>query len=159
MAQIVKNLPTMLETKVWSLGWEDPLEKGVSTHSLFPLRIPVCLPGKSHGQKTLAGYSPWGHKESDTTEQLTLHFTSKIKNIATIWPCNPTPGHIPREKHGQKDTCVPMFTATLFYNKGPLRVEWIKNMWYIYIYIYIYIYLCVCVCGIYIYIYNIIHIP
>ena len=40
----------------------------MSTHSLFPLRIPVCLPGKSHGQKTLAGYSPWGHKESDTTE-------------------------------------------------------------------------------------------
>ena len=34
---------------------------------------PVFLPGKSHGQKSLAGYSPWGRKESDTTEQ--LHFT------------------------------------------------------------------------------------
>ena len=32
------------------------------------------LPGKSHGQRSLVGYSPWGHKESDTTEQ--LHFTS-----------------------------------------------------------------------------------
>ena len=30
---------------------------------------PVFLPGKSHGQRSLAGYSPWGHKESDTTEQ------------------------------------------------------------------------------------------
>ena len=29
---------------------------------------PVFLPGKSHGQRSLVGYSPWGHKESDTTE-------------------------------------------------------------------------------------------
>ena len=34
--------------------------------------VPVFLPGKSHGQKSLVGYSPWGHKESDTTEQLNL---------------------------------------------------------------------------------------
>ena len=39
----------------------------------FPWRrkwqpTPVFLPGKSHGQESLAGYSPWGHKESDTTE-------------------------------------------------------------------------------------------
>ena len=33
-----------------------------------PLDFPVFLPGKSHGQRTLAGYGPWGHKESDTTE-------------------------------------------------------------------------------------------
>ena len=30
--------------------------------------MPVLLPGESHGQRSLAGYSPWGHKESDTTE-------------------------------------------------------------------------------------------
>ena len=35
--------------------------------------IPVFLPGKSHGQRSLAGYSPWGHKESDTTEPLGTH--------------------------------------------------------------------------------------
>ena len=35
---------------------------------------PVLLPGKSHGQRSLGGYSPWGRKESDTTEQ--FHFTS-----------------------------------------------------------------------------------
>ena len=34
------------------------------------LSIPVFLPGESHGQRNLAGYSPWGHKELDTTEQL-----------------------------------------------------------------------------------------
>ena len=36
------------------------------------LPTPVLLPEKSHGQRSLAGYSPWGHKESDTTERLTL---------------------------------------------------------------------------------------
>ena len=34
---------------------------------------PVLLPGKSHGQRTLVGYSPWGHKQSDTTERLHIH--------------------------------------------------------------------------------------
>ena len=58
MAQLVKNPPTMRETWVWSLGWEDPLEKGMATHSIF-------WPGESHGV-----YSPWGCKESDMTERL-----------------------------------------------------------------------------------------
>ena len=40
---------------------EDPLEEGTAT-------IPVFLPGEAHGQRSMAGYSPWGHKESDTTE-------------------------------------------------------------------------------------------
>ena len=46
MAQVVKNLPAMLETQVRSLVWEDPLEEG------------------------MVGYSPWGHKELDMTERL-----------------------------------------------------------------------------------------
>ena len=46
---------------VRSLGWEDPLEESVASH-------PVFLPGESHGQRRLVGYSPWGHKESNTTE-------------------------------------------------------------------------------------------
>ena len=36
---------------------------------------PVLLPGKSHGQRSLVGCSPWGHEESDTTEQLPFHFS------------------------------------------------------------------------------------
>ena len=40
----------------------------------WDLRGPVLLPGKSHGQRSLVGYSPWGRKESDTTEQLHFHF-------------------------------------------------------------------------------------
>ena len=62
---MLKNPPTMQETRVQSLDQKDPLEEGMATHS-------VCLPGESHGQRSLAGYSPWGHKESDMTEQLTL---------------------------------------------------------------------------------------
>ena len=44
---------------------------------------PVFLPGEVHGQRTLAGYSPQGHKESDTTEQLT-HFHIDLFNLY-IW--------------------------------------------------------------------------
>ena len=65
MAQTVKNLQ---ETQVQSLYWEDPLEKGMITHSsILAWRIPWTEePG---------GYSPWNHKESDTAERLTLpHF-------------------------------------------------------------------------------------
>ena len=51
--QTVKNLPVMWETRVWSLGQEDPREKGMVTH-------PVFLPGEFHGQRSLVGYSPWG---------------------------------------------------------------------------------------------------
>ena len=52
----------MQEMQVWSLGWEDLLEKEMATHSSI-------LPGKSHGQKSLVGYSPWGCKELDMTEK------------------------------------------------------------------------------------------
>ena len=64
VVQMVKNLPAMQETQDQSLGQEDPLEKGWQP-------TPVVLPGGSHGQRNLVGYSPWGLKESDTTEQLT----------------------------------------------------------------------------------------
>ena len=62
-ASVVKNLPANAgdsETQVQSLGQEDPLEKEMQP-------TPVFLPGKSHGWRTLAGYSPWGCKESDMT--------------------------------------------------------------------------------------------
>ena len=42
------------------------------------------LPGKSHGQRSLEGYSPWGHKESDTTEQGTLHLTQDCLQTSPI---------------------------------------------------------------------------
>ena len=45
-------------------SWEDPLKKKWQP-------TPVFFPEKSHGQRSLTGYSPWGHKELDMTEQLT----------------------------------------------------------------------------------------
>ena len=61
MAQRVKHLPAMRETWVLSLSWEGPLEKEMAIHSSI-------LAWKSHGQRSLAGYSPPGRKELDTTE-------------------------------------------------------------------------------------------
>ena len=59
VAQLVKNLPAIRETWVQSLGWEDPLEKGKTTHSsILVWRIPWTV-------------YPWSHKESDMTERLT----------------------------------------------------------------------------------------
>ena len=62
------------------MGWEDPLKKGIATHSSILWRrqwhpIPVLLPGKSHGWRSLVGCSPWGHEESDMTERLHFHFS------------------------------------------------------------------------------------
>ena len=65
VAQTVKNLPAVQETGVRSLGQEDPLEKGMETHSIF-------LPGEFHRQRGEVDYSPWGCKELDTSKQLTL---------------------------------------------------------------------------------------
>ena len=56
----------------------------------FPWRrewqpTPVFLAGKSHGQRSLVGYSPWGRKESDTTERLNTYISSpKTKKILTL---------------------------------------------------------------------------
>ena len=61
---MVKNLPAMQETWVQSLGWEDALQKGMAKYSsTLAWRIPM-------DKRSLAGYRPWGHKESDLTEQL-----------------------------------------------------------------------------------------
>ena len=79
---MVKHLSTMRETQVRALGWKDPLEKWQST--------PVLLPGKSHGQRSLIGYSPWGRKESDMTEQLHFHFPS-FSCLLVYFLIGPTP--------------------------------------------------------------------
>ena len=67
----------MRETWVQSLGREDLLEKEIATCSVF-------LPRKSHGWRSLVSHSPWGHKESDMTEQLHFHFSLLCKNRAFL---------------------------------------------------------------------------
>ena len=60
---MVDNLPAMQETLVQSLGWENTLERCMATHSsIVAWRIPWT--------EKLLGYSLWGHKQSDMTEQL-----------------------------------------------------------------------------------------
>ena len=55
VAQTIKNPPAMQETQIHSLSQEDPRRRKWQP-------IPVFLPGESHGQRSLAGYSPWGCK-------------------------------------------------------------------------------------------------
>ena len=65
MTQMVKNLPATWETQVQSLGWKDPLEEEMSTHSSI-------LAWKISWTEKPGGLQSWGCKESDTTEQLTF---------------------------------------------------------------------------------------
>ena len=72
----------MKETQVRSLGQEDPLKEEMTT-------TPVFLHRKSHGQRSLAGHSPWGHKEPDMTEHCsaaayTLNICEKHFAVLTL---------------------------------------------------------------------------
>ena len=79
VAQMVKSLSAMQETgfNLWvrKIPW---IRKWQPT--------PVCLPGKSHGQSSLVGYSPWHCKESDTTERLT-HKWARTTNTQMNQKC------------------------------------------------------------------------
>ena len=68
-----KESAAMKETRVWSLGWEDPLEKEMATHSsILAWRIQWAEePGRLQ--------SPWGRKDLDTTERPTLSLSGQIK--------------------------------------------------------------------------------
>ena len=72
VSQTVKNLPVIQKILIQSLGKEDPWRREWQP-------TPVFLLGESHGQGSLAGYSPWSHQKSDTTEQLNM------KHEAVLW--------------------------------------------------------------------------
>ena len=79
MAQRVKNLPAMWETQemqVPSMGWKTAWRREW-------LPTPVLLPGEIHGQRSLVGYSPWGFKESDRTEQQS-HFHYHLITMSSL---------------------------------------------------------------------------
>ena len=80
VVQLGKNPPTMQKTQVWSLGGEDPWRRKWQPS-------PVSLSRKCHGQRSLAGYSPWGCKESDMTKWLThtqTHFTDEKSSTKSV---------------------------------------------------------------------------
>ena len=85
MAQRLKRLPPMQETRVRSLGQEDSPEKEMATHSSI-------LAGESHGRRSLVGCSPRGCKESDTTKRLHFHFQPVFRGL-------------PRWLSGKESTC------------------------------------------------------
>ena len=87
VAQMVKNPPAVQETWVQSWIGKIPWRKTWQPTLVF-------LPGESHGQRSLAGYSPWGHKESEMTEQL-----STALCIVRWKVCNTSPlGEDPRSR-------------------------------------------------------------
>ena len=77
-AQTVKHLPAMRETWVQSLGQEDPWRRKWQPTL-------VLLPGQSHRQRRLMGYSPWGHKELYTTEVTLLSLSFPQGVGYTFW--------------------------------------------------------------------------
>ena len=75
---MVKHSPAMQKTWVlwvrkipWKREWQC---------------TPVLLPEESHGQRSRVGYIPWGHKESDTTKELTLSFHFNAVMEPTLYP-------------------------------------------------------------------------
>ena len=86
VAQMVKNLPAVQEIQVpslrripWSRKWQP---------------TPVFLPGESPGHRSLAGYSPWGRKESDVTEQITPSLSLREASGTRPNTHPPNPYHI-----------------------------------------------------------------
>ena len=77
----------MLEMQVWSLGWDDPLEEDMVTHSSI-------LSWETHGQRILVGYYPWGRKDSGTTEAI---------EHSTIIKTNETPDMVMKSFLGWKE--------------------------------------------------------
>ena len=76
------------KSRAWLSDWTEPMQRckrrGFDTWvrkiplSRKPQPAPVFLPGKFHGQRSLVGYSPWGHKESATTERAHIHTHTSI---------------------------------------------------------------------------------
>ena len=76
VVQMVKNVSAMQGTQVQTLGWEKPLEKEMAPTSVF-------LSGEFHGQRSpVVGYSPWGRKKLDRTEQPSLSLSPSVKHIS-----------------------------------------------------------------------------
>ena len=93
VAQVVKNLPAMRETWVHLWVGKIPWRREC-------LPTPVFWPRESHGQRSLPGYSPWGPKELDTTEQFSLSkkiTSSIIKLMSFFWRCSKSMGNLKKQ--------------------------------------------------------------
>ena len=117
----------MRETWFRSLGWEDPLEKEMATHSSsLAWRIPWT--------EELGGLQSTGSQRVDTTERLHFHF-----HFLPYDPAIQLLGIRTKETRIETDTYTPLFIAALFIiartwkqPRCPLVDEWIRKLWYIY---------------------------
>ena len=119
VAQRLKHLPAMRETRLRTLGHKDPLEKWQPT--------PVFLPGESHGGRSLIGYSPWGSRRvgHDWTTLLSfsffyphVHWCTKI--ILYLWK--------PLMKVAKRGfPGYPMVKTLHFQCRGPGFNPWLGN--------------------------------
>ena len=104
-----KCLPTMWETRVRSLGWEDPLEKEMAIHS----KNPSILAWEFHEQRSLEGDSPWGHKELDVTEWLTYTICRKDSHVSRVQVKRALGGQGVCRKREQARPCTATFLPHL----------------------------------------------
>ena len=105
---------------------------------------PVFLPGEPHGQKRLVSYSPWDHKESDTTEWLTHTHTHtgagySLHNRLVFWKegdliinagCSSGTVKVDKDSKGKREKNISYFTATLkntSYSQGLLGSKWYRH--------------------------------
>ena len=102
----------MWETWVWSLSWEDLLEKGTATHSSSCLEN---LPG----QRSLAGCRPWGRKESDTTKRLSVAQLTAVAALIMhpLWVSFPFTSPSPNQ-------CYLHILSTFLYKSGLSNCFW-----------------------------------
>ena len=106
---------------------------------------PVLLPGKSHGRRSLVGFSPWGHEESDTTERLHFHFSlscigegngNPLQCSCLESPRDEEPGRLPsmgshRVGHDWIDLAAAQSISLSCHNKIP-HVGWLKQQKFIF---------------------------
>ena len=105
LAQRVKGLPTL-----WETGF-DPWVGKILWRRKWQL-TPVLLPGKSHG-RSLVGYSPWGRKESDTTEQLDLTSLHLVPKPSILPLVSLEDGFCPSGRPGVLTYCIHSFLQVM----------------------------------------------
>ena len=100
VAQMIRNLPAMQETRVWLLGWENPLERGMLPTLIF-------LPVEFHWQRSMMGHSPWSCKKSDMIEWLTYFLflilcscwsDRRCRSAARYWTTSPAQYHLTQNR-------------------------------------------------------------
>ena len=124
MVQRLKHLPAMWETWFRSLGWEDPLEKEMATHSsILAWRIPWM--------EELGGLQSTGHKESDTTERLHFHFIH-IRWRNTLALCDKDHYHYThnyrKETEAQKSSVIFLVVTTKVHHRKCIQTGSLRDI-------------------------------